>query len=672
MPTRQEIINYITQAALKRGIDPAVVLRVVQQESSFNPAAANDKTPREKSYGLFQLNTQGGLGVEARKRGIEPTDPSQWKQHVDFSLDTVKRDGWRQWGGARDTGTTRWAGVNTKSPQNIDIGDEPKLQNLAPVAPTRNVSREDSAESSILKQMTQRSPTEQVGAMARYPGFDEAIKSSMTGNTENVQMSGGSQIPPDTDIRGRTRLAGFVPPGLTKGAATTRRAANANVADKGAGHAAGRAAERTGEAGTPYDRSQPSSRGMEGTYGDYVKGEKERMWLEQYKAWREGSGPHPGPSPAGLSEEAINAAVPPSTRRPDDFREPGTAVVPSNQAAPSAGGAVVPATIKGTIDPNSGGPTPRTSTTTPGGRAATAAAATALGVASTDTDPAVQAVQQRINQGHAAAAGAPPTQAANVDAGTMKALAAEEQRAGLPPGTLSSGNAGMETATLGPMIGQALPVFKEVMKDPQGRQAVQTAVKTAITKKAQIDAQRADVRNDPTYYQQMAARGQMPGGVQDDRAMERAVMMDNQRALARRMGSQPPQQQVPPRPPAPIPQTTRGTVNARSTPPEIRNTTEEQILNQVIPPGAEKGDVPPPQRTPVPRGYPQDQPMQRNQSMQRVPASAPWPYDVPPSPEAVNPSGPMQQPQMNPQMMDPTMMQLMQFFTQGGGNGGVG
>lgn len=112
---RREVANYISNAALARGIDPNVALRVFNQESGLNPYAKNINA-REKSYGVAQLNTQGGLGVEAQRRGIDPTDPSRWKEHVDFSLDTVKKDGWRQWYGARDAGIGRWQGVSAYAP----------------------------------------------------------------------------------------------------------------------------------------------------------------------------------------------------------------------------------------------------------------------------------------------------------------------------------------------------------------------------------------------------------------------------------------------------------------------------------------------------------------------------------------------------------------------------
>lgn len=110
------VADYIRRAALARGIDPDTALRVFKQESGFNPAARN-VSDKEESYGVAQLNVRGGLGAVARQQGIEPSDPTQWPRHVDFALDTVKNDGWRQWYGARDVGIGRWDGVGGAAPQ---------------------------------------------------------------------------------------------------------------------------------------------------------------------------------------------------------------------------------------------------------------------------------------------------------------------------------------------------------------------------------------------------------------------------------------------------------------------------------------------------------------------------------------------------------------------------
>jgi hypothetical protein len=107
---RSTVESYVRSAAAARNINPDIAARVVRQESGFNVNASNISS-RETSYGVFQLNTMGGLGNAAQRAGINPADPSQWQRQVDFSLDTVSKDGWRQWYGARDVGISRWQGV---------------------------------------------------------------------------------------------------------------------------------------------------------------------------------------------------------------------------------------------------------------------------------------------------------------------------------------------------------------------------------------------------------------------------------------------------------------------------------------------------------------------------------------------------------------------------------
>lgn len=113
--SRSEVADYVKQAAIARGIDPNVALRVVNQESGFNVAAKN-LTSKEQSYGVMQLNTMGGLGAEAMKAGVDVRNPDAWRSQVDYGMDVVKKDGWRQWYGARDIGVSRWEGIGGTAP----------------------------------------------------------------------------------------------------------------------------------------------------------------------------------------------------------------------------------------------------------------------------------------------------------------------------------------------------------------------------------------------------------------------------------------------------------------------------------------------------------------------------------------------------------------------------
>lgn len=114
-PRPGEIAAYIRQAAAARGIDPDVALRVVEAEGgTADPVRQSDvvyRGQREQSYGPLQLNVTGGVGSAALKAGIDPRNPDQWRQAVDFGLDEVARSGWGQWHGAARVGVGARQGI---------------------------------------------------------------------------------------------------------------------------------------------------------------------------------------------------------------------------------------------------------------------------------------------------------------------------------------------------------------------------------------------------------------------------------------------------------------------------------------------------------------------------------------------------------------------------------
>jgi len=92
---RGEVEEYVRQAAVARGIDPDVAVRVFNAESGLNPAAVGD---RGTSFGVPQLHYGGGLGdAFTAKTGKHASDPSTWKSQVDFALDQAARGGWGPW-----------------------------------------------------------------------------------------------------------------------------------------------------------------------------------------------------------------------------------------------------------------------------------------------------------------------------------------------------------------------------------------------------------------------------------------------------------------------------------------------------------------------------------------------------------------------------------------------
>lgn len=116
------VTQYIRQAAAARGIDPDTAVRVARTEGlARNTWQSNirDNRGREPSFGPFQMLVGGGdtgfprgLGnAMLEQTGADPRDPRNVNATIDFALDTVMQDGWRQWYGAANNGIGRWDGV---------------------------------------------------------------------------------------------------------------------------------------------------------------------------------------------------------------------------------------------------------------------------------------------------------------------------------------------------------------------------------------------------------------------------------------------------------------------------------------------------------------------------------------------------------------------------------
>jgi hypothetical protein len=122
MPAHPEVLAYVRQRAAELGIDPNVAEAVSRSEALnvFDPNKPDLGGDDRSSFGPFQLHYGGlskkmprpGLGDAFTKAtGLHASDPSTWRQQVDFALNTAKQDGWRQWMGAANTGIGRWAGI---------------------------------------------------------------------------------------------------------------------------------------------------------------------------------------------------------------------------------------------------------------------------------------------------------------------------------------------------------------------------------------------------------------------------------------------------------------------------------------------------------------------------------------------------------------------------------
>jgi hypothetical protein len=126
-PDDDSVQSYITDAATKRGIPVEDALRVWAGEgkgawqSNFRKRGV-----REPSYGPYQLYKGGGLGnAFMQDTGLDPADPSTWKQGVDYALDTAKKEGWKQWYGAPPELRSRGGYVDMESPSLGAVGARP-------------------------------------------------------------------------------------------------------------------------------------------------------------------------------------------------------------------------------------------------------------------------------------------------------------------------------------------------------------------------------------------------------------------------------------------------------------------------------------------------------------------------------------------------------------------
>lgn len=109
IPSRAEIDAYITARAPQYGVNPVTAIRVSHGEL---PVPSNWVGDLGTSFGPFQLHKNGGLGDDfIRQTGLSLTDPSTWKQQVDFSLQAASKGGWGPFHAAQKLGISTWEGI---------------------------------------------------------------------------------------------------------------------------------------------------------------------------------------------------------------------------------------------------------------------------------------------------------------------------------------------------------------------------------------------------------------------------------------------------------------------------------------------------------------------------------------------------------------------------------
>ena len=114
--------DYITQGALRRGLDPNMALHTVRTEGGTSGFDIGDSGT---SFGPFQLHVAGtapgttasGLGDSFRREtGLDPSNPANVYHTIDYALDYAKAHG----GFSPDI----WHGLRTGSQEGVGVGEQ--------------------------------------------------------------------------------------------------------------------------------------------------------------------------------------------------------------------------------------------------------------------------------------------------------------------------------------------------------------------------------------------------------------------------------------------------------------------------------------------------------------------------------------------------------------------
>lgn len=111
-----DVAEMIRQAAIARGIDPNVAVRVAQSEGlhGYTGDKGTSFGPFQLHYGGLQPGALGkpGMGDDFTKAtGLDARDPATVQQQIAFALDAAKRNGWGAWYGAAKVGIGQWDGI---------------------------------------------------------------------------------------------------------------------------------------------------------------------------------------------------------------------------------------------------------------------------------------------------------------------------------------------------------------------------------------------------------------------------------------------------------------------------------------------------------------------------------------------------------------------------------
>lgn len=207
LPSVQEMEAYIRQAAQARGIDPDIAIRVARSEGlapGVWQATGMLDYGRERSYGPFQLHVdprkgKGGMGNDMlNQTGIDPSDPANWKQGVDFALDNAAKGGWSPWMGAAKEDITGMMGINNGKAIGVTpaYSAGPGRGSMAGYRIPRGYAADGSVQPGVEKTFyDDRSPAlpgnQGQGVGASLGGFSGGM-SQVAARNPNIQTAGGS------------------------------------------------------------------------------------------------------------------------------------------------------------------------------------------------------------------------------------------------------------------------------------------------------------------------------------------------------------------------------------------------------------------------------------------------------------------------------------------------
>lgn len=133
-----EIEGFVRSAALMRGIDPDIAVRVARSEGGVDEyakrgtfATGSSWWPTQLHYGgvgtpYEYLGTVAGMGNGFSKlTGWAPGSEAAWRDAVRYGWNRAKASGWSQWYGAAAVGIGQWEGIDTTHPwdANAEVWD---------------------------------------------------------------------------------------------------------------------------------------------------------------------------------------------------------------------------------------------------------------------------------------------------------------------------------------------------------------------------------------------------------------------------------------------------------------------------------------------------------------------------------------------------------------------